>query len=889
MVQHKRQKANLLTEGDSELTGGSATSRKSTHKIVSKTRLQVTLSAFIIALLLAVGVLGFVQVSRIFDHLTPAVQKDLRWKATRGVAELSYTLELGLALGDAQAIGKAASAYVQDRDVAALVVLNSQGSVAYRHPAQAAADPLTLFSGATNSAHEDPQAIVAWSPVDIEGAEIGKVALQVSKARLRAGDDLRRRIVAGVFIGCLGALVISLFFVSLYIGPLIDVIERAFADLEVRTREALESARLKSEFLANMSHEIRTPMNGVIGMAELLRKTQLTKRQRRYARTISTSATALLTIINDILDFSKIDAGKLAVRPLETDVKHLTEEVAQLMAPQAQAKGLELVCSVSPGVPREVMVDSDRLRQILNNVIGNAVKFTPTGTVVLRVGVVEGSLREETCILAFVVKDTGIGIAPQDHARIFEHFRQADGSTTRVAGGTGLGLSISKLLVELMGGTIFLQSALGEGSTFTFTLPCPVVSVEASKPSGKLPRTLIVDDNDVNRTLLEELFEAWGVPHDSARSGDEALQMLEAAQVKGVDFELALLDHVMDGMDGPQLAQAIRNRSGIRQPRLVLVSSMSQSQGLGDLFDDGITKPVMQDDVRRVIQGRENVARPDADEYVQHLRFVGEPRILVAEDNAINREVMREILEELEIRADVVENGQLALEALLARPYPLVLMDCQMPVMDGYQATRAIRALSDERSQVPIVAVTAHAVQGEREKALAAGMTDYITKPITILRLVRVMARYLSTEQVDSQLLTAKQAAFGSATHSLAPSQTESEIIPGTEALASDVHRSATVVKLFRRLVPDQIAGLKEAINTGDSVEVGQLAHKLKGGCAAVGARKMSALCAILEPYPDNARQLIRDLETEHLAVLAALAEDTETVGAANEQSSSTG
>ncbi len=840
------------------------------------------LSVFVLALLLVVGALAYVQVTRIFDHLTPAVQHDLKWKAERGTAELSYTLELGLALGDREMIAQASRAYLHDDDVERLVVVDAQNKVLLQvPPSQEPTRALELFSGSPIVVQEVGDAYSAWSHVEIEGAKMGKVALAISLDRLRTGDELRKRILGGVLIGCLGALIVSLFFVSFYIGPLIDVIDRAFSDLEVRTKEALESARLKSEFLANMSHEIRTPMNGVIGMAELLRKTQLTKKQRRYARTISTSASALLTIINDILDFSKIDAGKLSVRPVETDVKRLSEEVAQLMAPQAQSKGLELMCSVSPSLPREVMVDSDRLRQVLNNILGNAVKFTQHGSVMLRVGVDEEQCGDETCTLLFEVKDTGIGIAPDDQDKVFEHFRQADGSSTRVAGGTGLGLSISKLLVELMGGEISLESEVGVGSVFTFRVPCPVVSLEASKPSGKMPRTLIVDDNDVNRTILEELFEAWGVPNDSARSASEALDMIECAQKEGQGFELALLDHLMDGMDGPQLANEIRSRPNLEQLRLVLVSSLSQSAGIGDLFDDGITKPVMHDDVRRVIQGRDHAARHETDDVVQHLRFVDKPRILVAEDNPINREVMREILEELEIEADIVEHGGFALEALEAHDYPLVLMDCQMPVMDGYEASRCIRKRGDKKRDVPIVAVTAHAVQGEREKALDAGMTDYITKPITILRLIRVMARYLPTTEALEPVMGSRRDRSSSASPSETIDKQPSEAtddIPGAEVLASDVRRSGAVVSLFRSLVPDQLAGLKEAIDTGDSVEVAQLAHKLKGGCAALGARKMATLCSIIEPYPDNARQLIRELEVEHLAVLVAL-DDEETHG----------
>ncbi len=836
-------------------------------KILSTARLKVILSVFVVALLLGLGALAFIQVSRIFEQLTPAVARDLSWKSERGAAELSFTTELALALGDSSAIKTAANTYLVDDDVKSLVVLDAEGKVLFAHPPAASERKASLFSGVEGKATNSENSYTTWLKVDIEGAEIGKVALEVSKDRLEAGDELRRDILKGVAGGSLVAFIISLFFVSFYIGPLVRVTERAFVDLKQRTNEALESARLKSEFLANMSHEIRTPMNGVIGMGELLQKTALTKKQRRYVRTMSTSASALLTIINDILDFSKIDAGKLAVRPVETDVKRLVEEVTQLLAPQGQAKGVEVMCSISSDVPHGVMVDHDRLRQILNNILGNAVKFTMKGSVVLRVWTQDAGAGEDSCSLGFSVTDTGIGIAPEDQSRVFEHFSQADGSLTRTAGGTGLGLSISRHLVELMGGSLGLKSELGKGSTFSFSIRVEVVSGERSRPSGVLPRTLIVDDNETNRTIFEEIFESWGVPNDSARSGDEALQMIEQARKEGRPFELALVDHLMDGLTGPELATMIRERTGKEAPRLVLVTSMSESQMVDDVFDGGLTKPVLQDDLRRVVQGPESATRTDAEEDSGRIKFVGSPKILVAEDNPINREVMREILDELDILADLVENGAEAVEALEREDYPLILMDCQMPIMDGYEATRRIRRRVDKKGEVPIVAVTAHAVQGEREKAQAAGMSDYITKPVTITRLVRMMAKYLETTSVVGREPSHHEDDEPALD---APISGEDE----RPALDPGVRRSKAVVGLFRRMVPDQMAGIEEAVGAGDSGEVKQGAHKLKGSCLAVGAKDMAGICAQLEPHPDNAHALLKELSHEHRRVLRALEEE---------------
>jgi CheY-like chemotaxis protein len=329
----------------------------------------------------------------------------------------------------------------------------------------------------------------------------------------------------------------------------------------------------------------------------------------------------------------------------------------------------------------------------------------------------------------------------------------------------------------------------------------------------------------------------------------------------------------MDGMNGTELAYEIRKRSGTRAPRLVLVTSMSESEQLDSVFDDGLSKPVLQDDLRRVIQGSDSSSRIEIEETEVEREFVGRPRILVAEDNPINREVMREILDELELDSDLVENGQEAIDAIEKGNYPLVLMDCQMPVLDGYEATRRIRRRTDEKAQIPIVAVTAHAVQGEREKALAAGMTDYITKPVTITRLVRMMSKYLETRTVKSerpkpnsnQPQSGKEPSPDPHRVTIADAEAPSPLDPG-------VRRSPTVVKLFRKTVPDQMAGLKEAIENGDSSEVKQAAHKLKGGCLALGARRMGELCASLEPFPDNAKQLMKELSAEHAVVLEGLA-----------------
>ncbi|HSC87079.1 MAG TPA: response regulator, partial [Polyangiaceae bacterium] len=847
----------------------------------------------------------------------PTIAHDLRWKTERGATELSRSTEFAVVLGEPAKVREAAASYLKDEEVSTLIVIGSEGQLLLSHPDRSAVTA-PWFLGEPGKIRETAATYAAWQPIEIEGAEVGRVALGISKQRLAAGAELRSDILKSVAVGCLVAFLVAVFFVYAYIGPLVRVTHRAFADLEQRTREALESARLKSEFLANMSHEVRTPMNGVIGMAELLGKTELSKKQRRYARTILSSASALLTIINDILDFSKIEAGKMTVRPVETDVRRLSEEVTQLLAPQAQAKGIDVLCAIDPEVPREVLVDHDRLRQVLNNVMGNAVKFTNQGSVVLRVWQEQQAEDGSSALIAFSVKDTGIGIAPEDHQRVFELFSQVDGSLTRSRGGTGLGLSISKHLVELMGGTLSLESELGRGSDFTFTVRAEVLAGVGSRPPQEhMPRTLIVDDNETNRTVLEEVLDAWGVHTDSARSADEALQLIRRANSESRPFGLALLDQKMPGMNGTELARRIRVDEGERAPRLVLVTSLSDSAQVDEVFDDGLAKPILQDDLRRVLTGSNGRASASERELlVGSYEFIGRPRLLVAEDNAINREVMREILAELEIDCDMAENGQEAMEMLERAAYPVVLMDCQMPELDGYEATRRIRRWDNERAHVPIIAVTAHAVLGERDKAISAGMTDYVTKPVTITRLSRVLARFLDTRKRAPSLVledpreddeplgstptgigaavaapsapeespataraaaqeaaapAAPQEAAAPAPRPAAPAATAAATPTVTRdpsvSLDGGVKRSATVVGLFLKMVPAQLEALQQAVRSANAAEARAQAHKLKGGCLAIGAYKMGSLCAQLEPHPENRSVLFAALNVEYMVV----------------------
>jgi two-component system sensor histidine kinase/response regulator len=653
-------------------------------------------------------------------------------------------------------------------------------------------------------------------------------------------------------------------------GSLQDITQQRQAEAaRIAAKEAEAAAsRAKGNFLANMSHEIRTPMNGVIGMTELLLDTPLQSQQREFAETIRTSATVLLGIINDILDFSKIEAGKLEIERVEMNVRDTVEDIGIHQASEAAARNIELIVNVDPGVPERVLGDPQRLRQILTNLVSNAIKFTRHGEVVIEVFPI--ALQSGRALLSFEVRDTGIGMPPEVVERLFEPFSQADVSSTRQHGGAGLGLAIVRRLVTLMGGRIDVSTRPEGGSIFTFALPFDAIydaaQPDASRVSPKGKRVLVMDDNPTNRRVLTGQLQPSGFDVVTTATGAETMLALREADEAGVPFDVLIADDQMPDCSGMQLAAQIRSQPRFATIQLILLTSLDKDGSVKSLAQAGfaayLTKPIRGRELRACLErvlirdtgsssGRFQgiVTRSSLAADQGQGQYQG--KVLVVEDNIVNQQVAKRFLERLGLEVQIAENGQRAVDSCAQDTYRLILMDVQMPVMDGLAAARAIRGREGANRAVPIIALTASAMTDELERCTAAGMNGLLAKPLEIGRLREILDRHglradnTTIEAIlsEGEALAASGAAATVAMPAIRPVDLDQlrTLIGDDRAFLQEL--CETFVSSSSRIVED----LGRALSAGDRAVLSGLAHKLKGGSASVCAHQVAKLAAALE------------------------------------------
>jgi two-component system, sensor histidine kinase and response regulator len=695
------------------------------------------------------------------------------------------------------------------------------------------------------------------------------------------------------------------------IGAMMDITERKRSEQELaRARdEALESARVKSEFLANISHEVRTPLNGIIGMTVLLQDSHLAPEQHSFVETIKNSSEALLSIINDILDFSKMEAGKLHFESLEFDLLATAESTIELLADRAEKKHIELVLLVDPDVPAQLRGDPGRLRQVITNLVVNAIKFTEHGEVIVRVAIESQS--DDHATLLFTIKDTGVGIPPSALPYLFHAFSQADGSTTRKYGGTGLGLAISKQIVEMMGGQIGVESALGQGSTFWFTArlqkqaPSPDTSPTPALAQLAGATVLIADHNEANRTLLAQQVTVLGMKPTTVSSAADTLARMRQAADAGQPFSLAVLDMQMNDMDGISLARQIRSDQALAETRLLLTTWRGSRNDTTYLRAAGIgsflLKPIRQQQLRNRLIGLLASSSQHETRFWLDRRAPTRPRflkptdpsrslhVLVAEDNPINQRVAVALLDRLGFQAEAVASGREVLQSINHVAYDIILMDCQLPELDGFETTREIRRREESRptprQRIYIIAMTAYAVRGAREKCLEAGMDDYISKPVRIESLMEVLQRATrniapSTPTAPSPIASPPPTPVSS--HPTNPTESTDSLDSSAIAILHGLQLpgkpspAAELIDLFLTDTPAAIRDMETAAARYDTETLESRAHNLRGCSGTLGATRMVQLCATIEDKAharavQEATHLISQLKAEFTHVAYAL------------------